>query len=376
MLHILVLILKIIGIVLLVLLGLLLVVLLLVLLVPLRYRLSGSWHGGPSGWVRITWLLHAVSVRADYDDGLKVTAKLLGFRILETGADVATDGDVADAGADDADGAASSPAEDAIEDADGERDAAENVEGAADGTDAEAHSSAPDAAEPSPAENAVETSPESPSPAEDGIDVEQFPTIEEQLRLDEEQLRLDEEQLCQDEEQLRQDEDSGYGGTVAEETAEGGLADEGDACDVIEKIEDLFSKISGKLQLADQKRLWIQHFMEDPKNQKTLRLIWRQVKAMIVHILPRKAAGQITIGFDDPATTGQVLAACSVIYALYGTALKITPDFGQAVIDGDLQMKGYVRLGTLAAMTVRILVDRNLFRMIKKVRKFLESGGK
>ena len=64
MLHILLLILKIIGIVLLVILGLLLAAVLLVLLVPLRYRLEGSWHGEPAGKVRVTWLLHAVSVLA------------------------------------------------------------------------------------------------------------------------------------------------------------------------------------------------------------------------------------------------------------------------------------------------------------------------
>ena len=316
MLHILVLILKIIGIVLLVLLGLLLAAVLLVLLVPLRYRLSGSWHGGPSGGVRLTWLLHAVSVRAAYEDGLKVTVKLFGFRVLDIGSDSEDGGPDLPEPLPEEEGWDGSGEDEAVK--------AMSAEDAG-GISGEADSG-------------------TPVFGEEGIDLAQLPTLEEQLRQD--------------------------------EAAEGGgLPKDGVPDDIIEKIEYLFSGICDKLELADRKRLWVQRFLEDPNNQKTLRLVWRQVKAMLFHILPRKAGGQITFGFDDPATTGQVLAACSVIYALYGTELTITPDFGQAVIDGDLQMKGRVRLGTLAVLAVRVLADRNLWRMIKKVRKFLESGG-
>ena len=84
MLHILLFILKIIGIVLLAALGLLLAALLLVLLVPVRYRLDGSWHGSPAGKVRVTWLLHAVSVLVSYENGLEIGAKLLGFSVFHT----------------------------------------------------------------------------------------------------------------------------------------------------------------------------------------------------------------------------------------------------------------------------------------------------
>ncbi len=360
MLHILVLILKIIGIVLLVLLGLLLAAVLLVLLVPLRYRLSGSWHGGPSGGIRLTWLLHAVSVRAAYEDGLKVTAKLFGFRVL-------------DIGSDSEDGGPDLPEplpEEEGWDGSGEDEAVKAM-------------SAEDAGSIS-----GEADSGTPVFGEEGIDLAQLPTLEEQLQQDEDSgyggVLADEDSgyggVSADEDSgyggISADEDSGSGAAPADEAAEGGgLPKDGVPDDIIEKIEYLFSGICDKLELADRKRLWVQRFLEDPNNQKTLRLVWRQVKAMLFHILPRKAGGQITFGFDDPATTGQVLAACSVIYALYGTELTITPDFGQAVIDGDLQMKGRVRLGTLAALAVRVLADRNLWRIIKKVRKFLESGG-
>ena len=389
MLHILLLILKIIGIVLLVILGFLLAAVLLVLLVPLRYRLDGSWHGGPAGQVRVTWLLHAVSVLAAYENGLDITAKLFGFTVMHTafggeseGADEAgeqengpdgtprpadeadmsdgdgaaadmSDGDGAAADTPDGDGAAAdmSDGDETVADMpdgngaeadiadDGETVGAMSLEtsggaGAADGAAEDTFEAAGDvcgAAEPETADPGAE------EPIAEGIDVSALPDLDEQLRQDEA---------------------------------------EPDDTDLIDRIEEIFDRIGEKLEWADRKRRWVERFLEDPKNRKTIRLVWRQATAILKHILPQKAAGQVTFGFDDPATTGKALAACSVLYAMYGTELTVTPDFGNAVIDGDLRLKGRVRAGTLAVRAVRVLIDRNLWRMIKQVKKFLESGGK
>ena len=91
MLPILLMILKILGIVILVVLGLIAAVLFLVLLAPVRYGVSGSYYGKPQGTVKITWLFHALSVKVTYEDGLDVTARVLGkgvFQRKEEGAKV------------------------------------------------------------------------------------------------------------------------------------------------------------------------------------------------------------------------------------------------------------------------------------------------
>ena len=84
MLHILFIILKILGILLLVILGLLFLCLMAVLFVPIRYRGNGSYHSIKDFCVHlhIHWLLHAVSLRIAYENGLRYTVKLFGFRIF------------------------------------------------------------------------------------------------------------------------------------------------------------------------------------------------------------------------------------------------------------------------------------------------------
>ena len=82
MVHVLLLILKIIGILLLVLLGLVLAVLLCVLFVPVRYRIQGSRHGKLQASGQVSWLLHAVSFRARYQkEELDLRLKLFGITL-------------------------------------------------------------------------------------------------------------------------------------------------------------------------------------------------------------------------------------------------------------------------------------------------------
>ncbi|WP_313074453.1 hypothetical protein [Lacrimispora sp.] len=83
MLHIILLILKILGLILLVILGLLLAVLLAVLFVPVRYHGSGSYYEKGRGSAGVSWLLHILSIRFRYDEDLTMTVRLFGFRIMK-----------------------------------------------------------------------------------------------------------------------------------------------------------------------------------------------------------------------------------------------------------------------------------------------------
>ena len=86
MVHILLLILKAIGILILVLLGLVLAVVCLVLFVPVCYEAGGSWKDKPAGKGKISWLFGAVSLSAGYDgdeSGLTAGVRLFGQKLWE-----------------------------------------------------------------------------------------------------------------------------------------------------------------------------------------------------------------------------------------------------------------------------------------------------
>ena len=82
MIHILLVILKIMGIVLLVILGLLLGILLAVLFIPVRYKAEGNYHGQLLLSVCATWFFHILVFGAVYEgEGMACSLKVLGFRL-------------------------------------------------------------------------------------------------------------------------------------------------------------------------------------------------------------------------------------------------------------------------------------------------------
>ena len=83
MIHILLLILKIIGIILLSVIGLLLLAVLSVLFVPVRYKVKGDYHKEFTGKLHIGWFLNAFRLDASFDKELKARARVLFFTLYD-----------------------------------------------------------------------------------------------------------------------------------------------------------------------------------------------------------------------------------------------------------------------------------------------------
>ena len=84
MIHILLLILKIIGIILLSVIGLLLLAVLSVLFVPVRYKAKGDYHKEFTGKLHIGWFLNALRLDASFDKELKARARVLFFTLYDS----------------------------------------------------------------------------------------------------------------------------------------------------------------------------------------------------------------------------------------------------------------------------------------------------
>lgn len=129
-----------------------------------------------------------------------------------------------------------------------------------------------------------------------------------------------------------------------------------------------FRKVCDKLKAWIEKKDEILSAVQDERNKKTWRLLVRQFKRLIRHLLPTRAVGKIRFGFDDPYTTGQVLQYLSPFYGKWSKRFLIIPVFDTAVLEGEVDLKGRIRLGTILGIGIRVLLDKNVRRLIKKAR--------
>ena len=72
--------------------------------------------------------------------------------------------------------------------------------------------------------------------------------------------------------------------------------------------------------------------------------ILREVKYLLRHILPEKLEGSLTFGFEDPATNGQVLGILCVLEVFTGNHLEVNGNFEEKMLEGDVSIKGHIRL--------------------------------
>ena len=81
---------------------------------------------------------------------------------------------------------------------------------------------------------------------------------------------------------------------------------------------------------------------------------------LIRHILPRKLEGWIRYGFDDPSMTGKTLAMICMFYPVIPEKMSIRPVFDQAVLEGEMTIKGRFFLFYLAWHGLKIYFNKQV----------------
>ena len=356
MIHVLALALKIIGWILLGILGLFLGILLLVLFSAVCYRIDGTKNGKPEGKVKITWLLRILSVTAAYQDGLSLKAKIFGKTVwkmepkekpveelpensLEEPAEgiyslETDDGEDASLGEKNRSHSFSGKQTDAGNSLDGNEDASACPDVKAKDDDASGGStrdgSVPDG----------EGSGDS-WPKEDGGVIQ----------------RLN-RKAAHGKEKI-----TGFVHSVKEKILS-----------IIQKVRFSIQEICGKLKQIEERIAWlkekwamVQDYIHDPANRKSAKLILRQIKKILIHPLPRKGYASIAFGVEDPYQMGQILSAASLAYPFVHKHLTLHPVFGQKLLEGEVHVKGRIRLGVLLGYVLRLLLDKNIRRQLKKL---------
>lgn len=104
---------------------------------------------------------------------------------------------------------------------------------------------------------------------------------------------------------------------------------------------------------------------------------WNMVKEIIIkllnHIKPTKIKGQVTYGTGDPASTGTHLGYMSIALPFYYDKIDITPDFYNKILDGEIYIRGRVRVINILSYALKILLNKYVRKAVKQFKSI--SGG-
>lgn len=330
MLDILLLILKIIGIILAVLLGLVILIILTVLFVPIRYNIKASYYDNkPSADVRVTALFHLVRFKLTYIEELKYRVKVLFFTVYSSEkkdkAKTKKSRDDKRVGKKDSEKSVFDEEEEVIQDSPDEADVAYSAQGSI--YEADVTYSTQD--------SVADGAPDSVS---DSVNVTDS-TSDEKTDEPPKPVKKIREIIDRIKELYKS---------------------------VKEKIVSILESIRTKKEDLSEKIDSFYETVNNEDNREFVRFLWEQIKKLLKIIKPKKGKLYVHYGMDDPETTGKIAMYLAVLYGLMGVDIHILPDFEQKIMEGELQLKGGIRLFGIVVIAIRVYMNKQFKKIVLK----------
>ncbi len=134
---------------------------------------------------------------------------------------------------------------------------------------------------------------------------------------------------------------------------------------LFEKIRETIEKIKESIKTVQKTKERIKSFLEENDIRAIFGLCKSQVLILFKHFRPRKLILNLRFGFEDPSITGMVLGILCVLYPFYRNTINIKPDFENKVLEGDFYCKGRIRFFHMLVIGFRMWRDKNFRKMIK-----------
>lgn len=143
---------------------------------------------------------------------------------------------------------------------------------------------------------------------------------------------------------------------------------------------DIFSEKFAKikytiLNIYDKiKKIWenISYYLSVLQEENTRQLsakAGQRLAKLFKSIRPRHVKADILFGTGSPDTTGYVYGVYCMLLPFYGSKFLATPDFEQAVFQGEFEISGHAVAFILLENVLKVAFDRRLHLLIKKLKR-------
>lgn len=337
MLHILLMILKILGIILLCIIGIVLLVLALILFVPVRYRIkavkeetideNGQKNGFAEGVfarIKVTWLCHFLSVTVEYQNSMLCKVRVLGIIVY----DLAKKEEYA-----------AKKAEKENRKEERERRKAKKHRNAASATTN--HTKTP------------------------GLETEHI--SKQEAKTDKRAEKMSDEQTMEKQE-TEADEKLTFLQKL-EQFMSKLKAFVYKILDAIRNIKYTIVSFCDKIKNAVNRVEYYKAVWDKEETKRALATGKKELGRLMKHLKPSKFKADIHFGLSDPATMGQILSFHGMLYPFLGKNVHIVPDFEKEVFEGNVYIKGRITIFVLLQVAWILYFDDNIRYLIRLLKK-------
>lgn len=142
--------------------------------------------------------------------------------------------------------------------------------------------------------------------------------------------------------------------------------------DTFKKVSDAVKKIFAAVRSGKEKAVLVKEFVFGRECLDFVCIVRDNVLHLWRHIKPKLLRIDMTIGFDDPAVTGQVLGVIAAFCGAAGIMPCVTPDFEKRVFESDIEIKGRVTVFVLLKILIKVYFCEELKEFKKSYKSIRE----
>ena len=139
--------------------------------------------------------------------------------------------------------------------------------------------------------------------------------------------------------------------------------------EALKNAERICDRILKEMERIRETAVYYRDLLTEDAVQETVRRIWEHVKGLVFHIKPRKLSADLTIGSEDPAVTGKVLAVHGMLYPWIGDEVRIEPDFEKRRLCGKFYAEGRIRSCVVLYHILCVVLDKKTWTLIRRLKK-------
>ncbi len=129
---------------------------------------------------------------------------------------------------------------------------------------------------------------------------------------------------------------------------------------IIKKIKSTIRSICDRMKMLRDKKEELELFVNDEIHRAAFGKLKAEIFRFIGKLKPKRFYMRFHFGFEDPSLTGKVLGLLCMLYPIFEDNINIEPDFQNAILEGELFIKGKLRCSHPLGMGIRLLLDGNV----------------
>lgn len=108
------------------------------------------------------------------------------------------------------------------------------------------------------------------------------------------------------------------------------------------------------------------NFVGASENKRAFSFLFRECRALLRYLFPRRIKGTLIFGTGDPAYTGLLTGGLCLFPVVYREGVRIVPDFEQKIFQMDGSIKGRLRVIYLVRLCLRFYRNEDIQRFLKQ----------